>query len=183
MPFHPVPYYCEENVWHLCHDPRVTHRPRAVLIISNASRCVAVGAQRAAPDPSSPVLWDYHVVLVAREHQGWSVWDVDTTLGLPVPLSVYLEASFALPEGYGEALAPYFRVVEASRYRSTLATDRRHMQDAQGHYQAPPPPWPVIGTGSNLMRLIDMNDPIVGTIVDLDGVPGALEALQTAPAP
>lgn len=181
MTFEPTPYYCEENVWHLCADPRVTGEPRAVLVISNPSRTLAMAHQRAAPRPGVPVVWDYHVVLAARGPgpEGWAIWDPDCTLGMPVPLQVYLRASFGYPEGLPEPYAARFRVIEAGLYCRTLATDRSHMLDEEGHYRVPPPPWPAIGEGSNLMRLIDMDDPFVGEVVELVELPQALERLAT----
>lgn len=178
MSFETAPYYCEENVWRLCAEPTIVGRPRAAVVISNVARSVAVNHQRAAPSPGSPVVWDYHVVLAARTDGAWMVWDVDSTLGMPVPLAHYLNESFGLPEGFGEALAPCFRVVEAQQYRDVLATDRRHMLDGDGRYQVAPPPWPPIGTGSNLMRFVDMEDDIAGTVVEADGLAWALDQLE-----
>lgn len=165
-------------MWQLCADARVEGSPRAAIVISNAMRTVAVLGQRAAPQPDVPVVWDYHVVLAARGPQGWSIWDLDSTLGLPVPLSTYLRASFDYPRGFAAPYSARFRVIEASRYRDTLATDRRHMRDESGDYLVPPPPWPAIGTGSNLMRLVDMEDPIAGEVVELAELPAALERLE-----
>lgn len=179
MTFEPVPYYCEENIWHLCVDPRVEGEPRAALLISNASRTVAVSRQRAAPRPEDPVVWDYHVVLAARSPRGWAIWDCDSTLGMPVPLAVYLRASFGYPEPY----APRFRVIEADLYRRTLATDRSHMRDDAGRHRVPPPPWPPIGEGSNLMRLVDMAQSFVGEVVGLAELPAALGRLEHPPQP
>ncbi len=174
--------YCEENVWQLCGHPRVAGSVRAVLVISNALRQVGIAHQRAAPAPDVPVVWDYHVVLAAHGDAGWSVWDLDSTLGVPVPLSIYLRASFGYPEGFGPPLEAQFRVLEAGRYRETLATDRRHMRDDAGGYAMPPPGWPAIGRGSNLMRFVDMQSPFEGQVVDLSELPAALDRLASDPA-
>jgi hypothetical protein len=171
----PVPYYCEENVWQLCADPRVDGTPRAAIVISNAARTVAVACQRAAPRADQPV--DYHVVLAARGAHGWAIWDVDSTLGSPVPLGNYLRASFDAPRGFAAPYSARFRVIEADCYRRTLATDRSHMLDASGRHRVPPPPWPAIGSGTNLMRLVDMDDAIAGEVVDLPELPAALARL------
>jgi protein N-terminal glutamine amidohydrolase len=171
-------YYCEENVWHLCDDPRVDGRPRAAIVISNAARTVAVASQRAASRPDLPVVWDYHVVLAARGAQGLAIWDLDSTLGMPVALLPYLRASLGWPHGFPPPYAARLRVVEAGRYREVLATDRSHMRDASGRYRVPPPPWPPIGTGTNLERLIDMDDPIAGEVVELSELPAALARLE-----
>lgn len=180
---HPyTPFYCEENIHHLSSDPTVPGSPRAVLVISNPFRTVAIAHQRAAPSPDAPVVWDYHVVLATRRAppHGWTIWDLDTTLGLPVPLTTYLHASFAYPDGFPPPYGARFRVIEATVYRETLATDRRHMLDDAGEYRAPPPPWPPIGTGSNLMRFVDMDDEdFVGEVVELAELPAALERVPS----
>lgn len=173
-------YYCEENIWQLCADPRVLGRPRAALVISNPARTVAVGCQRAAPRPDLPVVWDYHVVLAARGPLGFEIWDLDSTLGMPLALLDYLRRSFGWPHGFAAPYDARFRVIEAARYREVLCTDRSHMRDASGHYRVPPPPWPAIGTGANLMRLVDMNDPIAGEVVALSELPAALARLEVA---
>lgn len=178
MTDHYTPYYCEENVWQLCVDPQVDGSPRAALFISNAARQVAVGHQRAASDPQMPVIWDYHVVLASRRPEGWMIWDVDSTLGLPVPLSIYLRASLGFPDGVPEPYTARVRVIEASTYRTTLTTDRRHMRDPSGELRAPAPPWDPIGEGSNLMRLVDLDDDLVGEVVDLRELPAALARLE-----
>lgn len=173
-------YYCEENVWHLCADPRLAAHPRAAILVSNPARTVAVAYQRAAPRPELPIVWDYHVVLAARDPQGLSIWDLDTTLGMPVPLLDYLGRSLAWPHGFAPPHEARFRVLEAGRYREVLCTDRSHMRDAAGRYRVPPPPWPAIGTGTNLMRLVDMDDPIAGEVVALAELPAALARLLPA---
>lgn len=176
--FTPTPYYCEENVWQLCVDPQVDGDPRAAIFISNAIGQVAVAHQRAAPDPSQPVLWDYHVVLTTWRPAGWMIWDLDSTLGLPVALSVYLRASLGYPRGYAPPHQARFRVVPAPRYRQILATDRSHMRDAAGRLRAPAPPWPPIGEGTNLMRMVDMDENYEGEVVELSELPAALDRLR-----
>jgi hypothetical protein len=170
-------YYCEENIWQLCADPRLVPKPCAAILISNPARTVAVVHQRAAPRPDLPVVWDYHVVLAARDPQGLSIWDLDSTLGMPVPLLDYLRESFGWPHGFAPPYDARFRVLEAARYREVLCTDRSHMLDDAGGYRIPPPPWPAIGTGTNLMRLVDMDDPIAGEVVALAELPAALARL------
>ena len=87
------PRYCEENVWHLCQEPRFQGLEQDVLIISNALRACAFWEQRAAPRPGVPMFWDYHVVLVMRDGASF-VWDLDTTLGFPVSARTYLDRTF-----------------------------------------------------------------------------------------
>ncbi|MFV8751857.1 hypothetical protein ACNOYE_15030 [Nannocystaceae bacterium ST9] len=158
------PFWCEENVWHLCEHELVAGRERHVLIVSNEIRRVAMWAQRAARHPMVPIGWDYHVALLVRGDRGWEIWDLDSTLGLPVPATAWLDCSFLAPDS---ALAPVFRVVAADRYRREFASDRSHMLEDDGSYRQPPPSWPAIGRASNLARFVDMDDRFVGEIMDL----------------
>jgi protein N-terminal glutamine amidohydrolase len=146
------PFFCEENIWHLCADEQPPV-PRRVVFITNARRQVEIRHQRAGG--GGAVVWDYHVVLVA----GGKVWDPDTTLGFPVDVDVWLRQSF------DPADPPRFRVVDAATYRSIFASDRSHMAGSG----KPVPPWPPIGEGMNLMRFVDLETPFVGEVVDLDG--------------
>ena len=162
-------YYCEENVYHLARAPELAGRPREVVFISNADRACAMWYQRAAARPGWPILWDYHVVLLAAAP--WEVWDLDTTLGMPVPAADYLRRSFRA--GMPEELCPRFRVVAAEAFEATFASDRSHMRLPGGRWRKTPPPWPLIGprgAPSNLMRFVDMADPFVGEVLDLPGM-------------
>jgi hypothetical protein len=161
------PFYCEENVWQLCREPLLAARRRAAVFISNRDRTCAMWHQRAARDRTAPMLWDYHVVLLAEGP--WEVWDLDTTLGLPVPAEEYLLRCFNphIPRQFRAR----FRVVEAGVFGEVFASDRSHMRRADGRFRKPPPPWPAIGAAgaaSNLMRFVDLEDPIAGEVLDLD---------------
>lgn len=158
------PFYCEENLWHLAADPEVGEGTRHVLLISNAEHKVALWQQRAgAEDQGGLVVWDYHVVLVC----GGSVWDLDTTLGAPVPMATYFPETF---RGAPPRFAPMFRVMEADVYRQAFASDRRHMRTEDGTLHKPPPPWPPIGEGHTLEALLDLERTEPGVVVDLPGL-------------
>jgi protein N-terminal glutamine amidohydrolase len=135
------PMYCEENIWHLCQDQAIDR----VVFITNAARRVALWHQRAAP-PDQPIVWDYHVIATA----GAGVYDLDSRLSCPVGPHEYLAATFATVGIQPPQYDPRFAVVEAEAYVRQLRSDRRHMRRADGSWQAPPPPWPAIGEGSNL---------------------------------
>lgn len=179
------PYYCEENVWHLCADPELAAAERRVLFISNRRRRVAMWGQRASEDPSQPIAWDYHVVLLLRRSgadggqpgAGWAVWDLDAREPGPIPAARWLDLSFAriglLPPIY----SPHFRLVDAADYRRHLRSDRRHMLGDDGVLKQPAPPWPpiqgtpVAGEDYNLDRFVDVEDPsFLGERLDLPGL-------------
>jgi hypothetical protein len=163
MPVRYCPYFCEENIWHLCTDGVVPApvEERRVVFITNDRRRVAMRKQRAGRERA--VLWDYHVVLMALG----KIWDLDTTLGFPVELDVWVRGSFVpVPADF----APRFRVVDAPTYLSRFASDRSHMRGPGGIPLKPLPPWPPIGEGMTLPRFIDLSAPFVGDVVDLDGL-------------
>ena len=161
---HDAPYWCEENVWHLVADPRLGPGTREVAIITNADRRVALFHQRASTMPDGLVVWDYHVVAFAQAADGWQAWDLDTTLGFPVPALEYLERTF--PPALDATWQPMFRIVAAAEYRARFGSDRSHMRDAAGAWQQPPPSWPAIGTTHSLPRLLDLADPGEGPWLD-----------------
>lgn len=171
-------FFCEENVWHLCADPAIPDPIRAAVFISNAARAVAVAQQRIAPIPGFPVVWDYHVVMASRpaDDAAWRVWDLDSTLPMGAALDLWLDESFGGAWGFGEQHAPRFRVIEALAFRSALQSDRSHMRDDDGTWIQPPPPWPTIGEagGTNLMRFVDMDDDVAGTVTTREGLAAVL---------
>ena len=168
------PYFCEENIWHLCGDVDVTDATgavvpldeRAAVFVSNAARQVRMRHQRAGG--GGIVIWDYHVVMLARPGL---VWDLDCVLGAPLAVDEWVRASFV------DRDAARFRVVDAPTFVTTFASDRSHMAGSG----QPAPPWPPIGgapagrghgdgDGMNLMRFVDMTDPFVGDVVDAAGL-------------
>ena len=156
------PFYCEENVWQLCRREQGSPGVRTAVFIANALGTFPMWHQRAGR--GRPVFWDYHVIVLS--HEPSRIWDLDTTLGMPVPALHYLRQSFheAVPAPY----LPLFRLVAADVFLEAFASDRAHMLDAEGRYREPPPPWPPIGASpSNLARFIDMEQPFLGEVLTL----------------
>lgn len=137
------PFWCEENIWHLAAHPAPGAGERRVLVITGAAREVACWQQRASR-PGRPVLWDYHVVLAAHDSL-WRIWDLDSRLGAPLPAQDWLHATFPALERTPTPYQPRFAVFAARTWRDGFGSDRAHMRRADGGWQQPPPPWPVIG--------------------------------------
>lgn len=181
-PYRYTPYYCEENVYHLCAAPslRPSHRQtqRRVVFISNPRRCCALWAQRAAPGPTRPVLWDYHVILAApTKADVWHVWDLDSHLGFPVPLPIYLSGTFLRLDPAHRWLAPRFRILTAADYRARFSSDRSHMRADGGGWLQPPPPWPPIWRAEqpSFLHWTEMADEDAD-LVTLSELPESLQA-------
>lgn len=173
-----TPFFCEENVWRLCLDAPPQWELQAV-VISNADHAVAMWGQRAAV--VDPIVWDYHVIAVARRPSPL-VLDVDDREHTVRPLAGWLASSFR--SGVREVLLPRFRVMPAATWAEVLASDRRHMRDADGQPTQPFPPWPPPHPErpGTLTRLIDFDDDIAGEIVDLAGL-ARLFDLSPVPLP
>lgn len=163
------PYYCEENAWHLCRTLVGLGYPPARLYMVftfSSGRCVPMRRQRSG-DAGAIVCWDYHVFVLEHDPSDAQVWDVESLLGSPVPLSRYLSETFPAQER--PEFRPLFRAIPWSLARFEFSSDRRHMRDGDG-YHHPPPPWPVIGTGHSLPECIDTNPSRFGAPVDAEAL-------------
>lgn len=136
------PFYCEENIWQLCQDARFAGGEAFVVFVSNADKSVAIWHQKLAKAHWLPVVFDYHVILLARSAFGrWEVWDLDTTLGLPHEAVDYFSRAFR-PEGdIPQVYQPLFRLFPVAQFLATFSSDRSHMRDASGNWLKPPPDW------------------------------------------
>jgi hypothetical protein len=167
------PFYCEENIWMLCQNPRLAGARGLVGIITGQnspqrnSRC-ALFHQRLAEGPGEAVLWDFHVVLFVQE-DAWQTWDLDSDLGAPVPADQYLQATFGDQAAVPAHVRPRVRLVEAGTYVTNLRSNRSHMRDRSGRYLQIPPGWPPPGGGieHNLDRFLNPDEDFLGTVVDL----------------
>ena len=165
-------YYCEENVWHLCADPRLAAMDKRVVWVSSQLQICPLWCQRAATRIGAPVWWDYHVFLLAREANAvWQVWDLDSTLALPVNSSEYFDQTFKslmLSE-------PVFRVMHSSYYLASFSSDRSHMKNTDGSWQSAPPDWPAITSDElTFADMLDMRCKAHGDLYRMDELRGFL---------
>ena len=138
------PFYCEENVWHLCDNAGLSSGMHAVVVTSEAQVC-PLWHQRCAADVEHPVFWDYHVFAVARGKDSFPcVYDLDSTLAFPTSLATYIQATFGASGAFPSRYAPRFRIIPGSHFRAHFFSNRNHMRDADGRYLQAPPPWPPI---------------------------------------
>lgn len=145
------PFFCEENVWWLARE--LESRAGAAVFISGSEGQVVMTAQRAGTPPDGILCWDYHVVLLRQRDAFWEIVDLDCTdpgAATGLSLTHYARLSFPMLADDWAHCAPRFRIVDASTFVSTFASDRRHMRAADGSWLEPPPPWACIGTGHNL---------------------------------
>lgn len=155
-----VPYYCEENVFRLAVRKR-TQQPTDrfwAVFISNTIKNVPMFQQKAAVNGEVSCVWDYHVVLLchrAGEAQA-VVYDLDSLLPYPCPVDEYLAQSF--PYNWPYPFGPMFRVVPMEAFLNHFGSDRSHMLDMEGNYQAPPPPYAPIGSHNNIQEYLRFDD-------------------------
>eukprot|EP00249_Psilotum_nudum_P009364 c21883_g1_i2 orf=687-1322(+) len=163
----------EENVYLLCKQ-LCTNRSTEpdlsdlfVVFISNENMQVPIWQQRAGLIADGLVVWDYHVICIqeARDDMEARVWDLDTLLPFPVTFREYVEQSFHPSLSLARDLQRLFRVVAASVFIRCFASDRRHMQNADGTWKAPPPRYDCIiaedGTVHNLESFTSISDMMV----------------------
>jgi hypothetical protein len=175
------PFYCEENVYHLCVDPCIVGEARVVAWITNSARELAMAWQRAGRTGTEIVVWDYHVILLSGSRKHWRVWDPDSRLPFGLGLTRYLRLTF--PSQWPASLAPRFRLLPATEYRTEFASDRRHMRHRSGAWRHPPPRWPRIGQGHTLPRFLALGREGPGVVTDLGGLESALEGLFSPVGP
>ncbi|KAK3446676.1 hypothetical protein EUGRSUZ_A02346 [Eucalyptus grandis] len=165
--FDHTPYYCEENAYFLCKNLCANGMAQPdgsdlyIIFISNDKKQIALWHQKASKFTDGLVLWDYHVICVQRKtDSSIVVWDLDSALQFPSPLAFYVSETtrpwFQLFPEYQR----FFRIVHASIFLRHFASDRRHMKEPDGTWQAQPPANdPIVaedGTVHNLNEYMDI---------------------------
>lgn len=166
--FSHTPYYCEENVYHLCKKLWTSGTEGQgsdlfVVFISNEKKQIPLWHQKASQRAEGLTLWDYHVICVQKK-KGESpllVWDLDSTLQFPCPLVSYVADAIKPSIQLFSEFQRFFRIVHAPIFLRTFASDRRHMKDSEGNWMYQPPEHdPIIaedGTVHNLNEYMEMS--------------------------
>ena len=153
------PYYCEENIWHLCQHPQ--YLGGEVVFIASYGDYFPMLCQAGSDHPSYPIFWDYHVVLLKDGY----IHDFNSTLPFSTSVTEYFERSFIDENLLTPLQKPMFRVLSAEDYVENFLSDRRHMKTADD-WDAPPPDWQMISeSASNLHRFVDMRDLEFGKVL------------------
>ncbi|KAI8364805.1 N-terminal glutamine amidase-domain-containing protein [Radiomyces spectabilis] len=150
--------YCEENIYMLCKElKRIAPNELencTVVFISNSNRSIPMWMQASSVN-GSPVIWDYHVILMYHDYAASSscIYDFDTRLPFPCDTARYIKASFRPELQLKDEFIRYFRMVPAATYLAYFASDRSHMLTTSGVYIKPPPTYIPIATKENIMTL------------------------------
>ncbi len=150
--------FCEENIWQLLKSlasgqPTIGSHKMWALIITNPEKKIALFNQKLSPQHFSqkstivtlPVIWDYHVIMLAEIHQQYYIFDFDTRLSFISPIQEYLQNTFITPDKLPQEFIPYIRKIPAENYLSRFYSDRTHMENQI--VQSDFPPWPIINAG------------------------------------
>jgi protein N-terminal glutamine amidohydrolase len=162
-------FYCEENIWYLAQE--LGCEQAYVVFICNHAGAVFCWNQRGCPDQNTPIMWDYHVVFLKQKEHLWHIWDLDTALAQPSPLTEYMPNTFHVLSAQWKRFRPMFRVVEAQTYVERFSSDRKHMKNADSPgYMRPVPEWPPIypsdHEANNLHRFCDPTDEYLGQVMN-----------------
>ncbi|MFT5116210.1 MAG: hypothetical protein ACI8P9_005576 [Parasphingorhabdus sp.] len=164
-----TPLYCEENIWHLASDDRFRGLDTKVVLITGPGSHRKLWFQRCSEHAALPVHWDYHVVLLVWDDI-WQIWDLDTTLELPVNASTYFRKTFRGPDESFDNTSVLFRTIDAKEYIAKFSSDRSHMRLPSGDWTAPPPSWsPIVKSEiSNLVEWLDIGSDRPGKLLTLE---------------
>ncbi|EFJ34093.1 hypothetical protein SELMODRAFT_68426, partial [Selaginella moellendorffii] len=163
----------EENVFLLCKAlvelnialPDASDLFVVFLLSADKQAAFPIWCQKNSSRDNGFCVWDYHVICIQRFSSSTpdeaSVWDLDTSLGLPVAFSSYVNEALKPPVVKKHLLERLFRVVSAHNFLRYFASDRRHMKTSDGGWLAAPPDYECIvsqdGTIHNLETYISVS--------------------------
>ena len=138
-----TPLFCEENIWQLllALSSIIPMDKMWTLILTNPEKKVLLLNQQASAI-NQPVVWDYHVILLAEINQQFYIFDFDTRLNFVTPLHEYLQNTFISPNNLPPEFIPYLRKVPAQSFLNNFYSDRSHMKNHIEESEFPD--WPII---------------------------------------
>ncbi len=130
--------FCEENIWKLIESlyMKPLAKPIEVLFIINHTNSVAIFEQNHAVN-NNPVIWDYHVVLLAQIEKNHMILDFDSCCEFPTLVSTYFSLTFPENTLLIENLQPYIKAIPADYYFKHFYSDRSHMKDIINEMEYP----------------------------------------------
>ncbi|KAL2923590.1 Protein N-terminal glutamine amidohydrolase [Bienertia sinuspersici] len=170
----------EENVYRLCKklcSAEIADTENSdffVVFISNDRKQIPLWHQKASHRADGIILWDYHVICVQKKENEKSsqVWDLDSTLPFPSPLASYVAETFRPSFQLFSEYRRFYRIVHAPVFLRYFASDRRHMKDSDGNWNAQPPTYdPIVaedGAVHNLNEYIEIHSADVVPAVEAD---------------
>ncbi|XP_023326804.1 protein N-terminal glutamine amidohydrolase isoform X2 [Eurytemora carolleeae] len=142
--------YCEENVYKLCESVKETSGNEVekcvVVFVSNKKRVVPLWRQKAGREEEKLVIWDYHVILLYKPDHRTLVYDLDSELPFPTYFHKYVTETFRTDAILNQEYHRLFRVIPATTFLATFASDRRHMRKEDGSWLKPAPTYPCISS-------------------------------------
>jgi len=123
-----TPLFCEENIWKLIESLYTNKlaKPIDVLFILNDSNTIALYNQKLSYK-DQPVIWDYHVILVAKNDIDTWVFDFDSRCKFPIEINDYFSLSFPCQLSLPENFQPLIKSIPAEKYFKLFYSDRHHM--------------------------------------------------------
>lgn len=120
--------YCEENIYHLVKSLRNVPDLGDIyaVFISNGTRSIPIWSQKTAQS-DQPVIWDYHVICVAKSSNDWLVFDFDSTLSLPTLFKDYVTHALKPNIKLQSQFTRSYRIISGPEYVKRFASDRSHM--------------------------------------------------------
>ncbi|MCU7835047.1 MAG: hypothetical protein KZQ83_07285 [gamma proteobacterium symbiont of Taylorina sp.] len=150
-----TPLFCEENIWHLAQsliDDGIKSNNIHILFLTNKMMQIAIFNQLSA-GLEEPVIWDYHVILMAKFDHTDFIFDFDSRLEFPCTLEDYFKKS--LPTNINIDYTSKLRVIPSSIYLQRFDSDRSHMLGIIPQAQFPDYP-AIISMAENKIKLLNL---------------------------
>jgi len=122
---------CEENIWKLIEalytNQGLTIKPLDVLFILNQNDSIALFEQNLCVG-ANPVIWDYHVVLVAKKDNAIVLFDFDSRCSFPEKIADYFYRSLPMNITLAETYRALLKPIKAEFFYQHFYSSRQHMR-------------------------------------------------------